>query len=79
MPYRTIAQLPDSVKDSLPKHAQEIYKSAFNSAWDEYGPGKPDKRRNKQDDPEEVAHKVAWVAVKNKYKRIKEGVWEAKK
>lgn len=36
MPYDRITELPDSVKDSVPKHAQEIYKEAFNSAWDEY-------------------------------------------
>lgn len=32
MPYRTLAELPDSVRDHVPKHAQEIYKEAFNSA-----------------------------------------------
>lgn len=36
MPYERITQLPDAVRDHLPKHAQEIYKEAFNSAWDEY-------------------------------------------
>ena len=35
MPYDTIKGLPSSVRDNLPKHAQEIYKEAFNSAWDE--------------------------------------------
>ncbi len=32
MPYKMITQLPDGVKNNLPKHAQEIYKEAFNSA-----------------------------------------------
>ena len=64
MPYNTLNQLPDSVKDNLPKHAQEIYKEAFNSAWDEYAD--PDDRRG-DDSREEVAHKVAWSAVKQKY------------
>ena len=36
MPYRTDAELPDSVKDNLPSHAQDIYREAFNSAWQEY-------------------------------------------
>lgn len=36
MPYGSINELPSSVKDHLPKHAQEIYKEAYNSAWDEY-------------------------------------------
>lgn len=32
MPYKQITQLPDSVKNNLPKGAQEIYKEAFNAA-----------------------------------------------
>ena len=33
MPYRTNQELPDSVKDNLPNHAQDIYREAFDSAW----------------------------------------------
>lgn len=58
MPYQRITELPGSVKDHLPKAAQEIYKEAFNHAWDEYA---------ERDDRESVAHKVAWSAVKKKY------------
>ena len=36
MPYDRISELPASVRDNVPKHAQEIYKEAFNSAWDQY-------------------------------------------
>ena len=36
MPYHSKQELPDSVKHVLPAHAQEIYKEAFNSAWDQY-------------------------------------------
>jgi cation transport regulator len=36
MPYANRSELPDSVKDNLPPHAQGIYKEAFNSAWDQY-------------------------------------------
>lgn len=36
MPYKSIADLPDAVRDNVPKHAHEIYKEAFNSAYDEY-------------------------------------------
>ncbi|MGS0536385.1 ChaB family protein [Pseudoalteromonas sp. SaAl2] len=36
MPYQNTSELPDSVKSNLPKHAQEIYQEAFNSAWDTY-------------------------------------------
>ena len=56
MPYHSNAELPDSVKDNLPKHAQEIYREAFNSAWDQYED--PDERRGDAS-REETAHKVA--------------------
>lgn len=61
MPYKTINELPESVKGVLPKHAQDIYKEAFNSAYDEYD--LPEDRRG-DESREEVAHKVAWSAVK---------------
>ena len=31
MPYKSINELPKQVKDNLPKHAQEIYKEAYNN------------------------------------------------
>lgn len=66
MPYDTISDLPDNVKDNLPKHAQEIYLSAFNNAWEEYSDS--DDRRG-DSSREETAHKVAWSAVKQKYEK----------
>ena len=74
MPYRTTEELPASVKDVLPHHAQAIYKEAFNHAWEEYS--KPDKRRD-PDSREEVAHKVAWSAVKEKYEKSDDGKWNS--
>ncbi len=67
MPYDTQSELPDSVKNSPPKHAQEIYQAAFNNAWDEYK--NPDERRDPEDSREETAHRVAWEAVKNSYEK----------
>lgn len=61
MPYTSINELPDSVKNVLPKHAQDIYKEAFNSAYKEYS--SPKDRRGDADQ-EETAHRVAWSAVK---------------
>ena len=55
MPYKTIAELPDNVKNSLPRHAREIYLAAFNNAWDEYRDA--DDRRD-DSSREETAHKV---------------------
>ncbi len=71
MPYTHLSDLPDSVKDNLPKHAQEIYRAAFNNAWNEY---KHQSDRYGDDDRETVAHKVAWSAVKKKYEKH-DGHW----
>ncbi len=52
--------------DQLPEHAQHIFKKAHASAIKEYQ--NPDKRRGgKKESAEEVAHKVAWAAVKKEY------------
>ena len=67
MPYETLEDLPDGVKNSLPKHAQEIYQAAFNEAWNEYAA--PEDRRTPGDSREETAHKVAWGAVKQAYEK----------
>lgn len=75
MPYDKISDLPDSVKDNLPKHAQEIYKEAYNSAWDQYD--EPEERRGDAS-REETAHKVAWSAVKKKYEKGDDGKWREK-
>lgn len=66
MPYNTNNDLPKNVTQVLPAHAQDVYREAFNHAWQEYM--RPEKRR---DDAslEETAHKVAWSAVKKKYKK----------
>lgn len=75
MPYHSVNDLPDSVHDNLPKHAQQIYKEAFNSAWDEYA----DKdKRHGHESREETAHKVAWSAVKKEYAKGDDDHWHAK-
>lgn len=66
MPYQNLSDLPDGVKHVLPKHAQEIYRAAFNNAWDEYA--RPSDRRD-DTTREETAHAVAWAAVKKKYEK----------
>lgn len=74
MPYRKNADLPDRVKNHLPGHAQDIYREAFNSAWDEYD--SPEERRGRSS-REETAHRVAWSAVKKKYEK-QDDEWVAK-
>ena len=76
MPYNKTSELPESVRSVLPSHAQDIYKEAFNNAWKQYK--KPEKRRDNADQ-EEVAHRVAWSAVKKVYEKSNDGKWHPKK
>ena len=75
MPYKSTSDLPDSVKNNLPSHAQDIYKEAFNNAYEEY---KDAKDRQGDSDREETAHKVAWSAVKQKYQKGNDDKWHPK-
>lgn len=61
MPYATEEDLPPPVRTHLPLHAQEIFRAAFNSAWDEYA--------DRGQEREEIAHRVAWAAVKRLYRK----------
>ena len=69
MPYATNDDLPPRIAKTLPPHAQDIFRSAFNSAWVSYGQKDPARR-------EEIAHRVAWAAVKTRYRKLS-GRWVA--
>ncbi len=58
MPYRFNADLPSSVRDHLPDHAQDIYREAFNHAFAAHA-GETDR--------EQRSHMIAWAAVKRSY------------
>ena len=75
MPYEKRSDLPESVRDNLPRHGQDIYKEAYNSAWDQYA--EPEERRDDAS-REETAHKVAWAAVKKVYEKDEGGRWVEK-
>lgn len=65
MPYDSITELPYNLREILPNHAQEIYIAAYNNAYMEYKDHLD--RKDPNETREEVAHKVAWAAVKKKY------------
>jgi len=72
---KSLRDLPKGVED-LPKHAKDIYRKAHNNALEQYKD--PSKRRGRAS-LEEVAHKVAWAAVKKEYvKDRKTGEWKRK-
>ena len=61
MPYRSNVDLPASVRNHLPQHAQDIYREAFNHAFAAH---EGDARQ------EEIAHRIGWAAVKRSYVKI---------
>jgi cation transport regulator len=76
MPYKKLSDLPETVRNHLPKHGQEIYRAAFNSAWEHYQD--PEDRQG-DSSREETAHRVAWAAVKNEYEKVEStGEWKRK-
>ena len=62
MPFATLDDLPPAVH-RLPWHAQEIFRAAFNAAWQSYADRGPQAQ-------EEIAHRVAWAAVKKRYRKV---------
>lgn len=62
MPYATLEDLPPAVQH-LPRHAREIFRAAFNAAWRSYAGRGPQAQ-------EGIAHRVAWAAVKKRYRKI---------
>ncbi len=74
MPYAKRSELPDSVKDNLPEKAQDIFKEAFNNAWEQY---KDPSERRENVSREETAMKIAWAAVKQIYRKLA-GKWVKK-
>jgi len=58
MPYRVNEDLPLSVRNHLPDHAQAIYREAFNHAYAAHA-GEIDREKR--------SHMIAWAAVKKSY------------
>jgi cation transport regulator len=61
MPYASNRDLPPSVREHLPAHAQDIFREAFNRAFDQYG------------GDEATVFRIAWAAVKRRYEKTSEG------
>ncbi|HET7885776.1 MAG TPA: ChaB family protein [Bradyrhizobium sp.] len=61
MPYSSNEDLPAAVRHRLPRHAQDIYREAFNHSFASHA---ADSRQ------EEIAHRIAWAAVKQSYTKI---------
>lgn len=73
MPYDDIAQLPRGIQTNLSQAAQEIYREAYNEAWESC---RYTKDRYDSDDSRQVtASKIAWETVKRHCQRDSWGRW----
>jgi len=77
MPYTSRDDLPDAVQHALRNvpHAQDIYKEAYSSAYQQYADAKD---RREDYSREEAAHATAWNAVKQSYKKCDDNSWHPK-
>lgn len=66
MPYKKNSDLPESVRDHLPEHAQDIYRETYNAAERTYA---DPKKRSRGGSQEEAAHRAAWASVKHEYEK----------
>lgn len=67
MPYRSNQELPPRIRRLLPTRAQDIFRAAFNAAYERYGPSH-----------EASLFRIAWAAVKRDYEHVAPGLWLAK-
>ena len=58
MPYEVNEDLPPSVRAHLPPQAQDIFREAFNHAYDAHARD------------EATAFRIAWAAVKRRYEKV---------
>jgi cation transport regulator len=60
VPYDQNSELPQSVRDHLPDHAQTIYREAFNHAWVQYAqdPAQGDRAPGRLERPERKYRKA---------------------
>jgi len=70
MPYNDIDELPTALRKNLPKDAMELYLAAYNQAWIRSG-GVTNQRIGAT--AEEIAHREAWGAVRDKYRKQGQG------
>lgn len=75
MPYANNAQLPKGVQEYLSQAAQEIYRDAYNYAWENCRYAQD--RHDCDDSRQVTANRVAWETVKQRCDRDRRGRWVA--
>jgi cation transport regulator len=62
MEYKSIEELPDTVRDILPEEAQELYLKGYNQGWEAY-----DEETSSDLSHESVAHRQGWIFVQKEF------------
>jgi len=73
--YHSNEDLPVHVTDALPEHAQDIYREAFNNAYNALKQPDDDKSEVGRHDS---AARTAWETVKADYHKGADGKWHPK-
>ena len=72
MTYKSKAELPEYLRETMPDEAQEIYLKAYNESWQNYD---EDEVLGKQSQ-EATAHRDGWNAVMREFVHDEEkGIW----
>lgn len=72
-PYHSNSQLPPEIR-KLPTEAQEIYRGAYNRAWQEHS--RADKRAGGLS-RHQASDRIAWAAVNKEFRKDHaKGKWE---
>lgn len=71
MPYSSNDELPSGVKNNLPAEAQNLYRGAFNGAYE-------GTCKDKGSERDKCASKIAWSAVGKKFHKGADGKWQPK-
>lgn len=69
--YKSIKELPPSVRTHLPQSAQELYRATYNRNWEKLAAGKT----TDTEQIEAEAHEAARLAVKAEFHQDDEGRW----
>ena len=72
MSYEDLPDLPEDLRDELPRHAQEIYQAAYNRVYETSMASGED---HDAQSIAETAHKAALLAVEMEYQKDEQSRW----
>ena len=73
MPYPSVSDIPEPVKDALPPKGQKMWMEVFNSTYESLK-----KRGITGKEADERAASAAWSVISEHYKKGPDGKWREK-